>query len=37
MWCIMPLRMDEYRHRELHPIFQMNLANVDSKANAATE
>ncbi|KTB95718.1 type II toxin-antitoxin system HipA family toxin [Pseudomonas syringae] len=22
---LMPLRMDEYRHRELHPIFQMNL------------
>ncbi|KPB84251.1 Uncharacterized protein ALO54_03226 [Pseudomonas syringae pv. philadelphi] len=34
---LMPLRMDEYRHRELHPIFQMNLANVDSKASAATE
>lgn len=22
---LMPLRLDEYRHRELHPIFQMNL------------
>lgn len=22
---LMPVRMDEYRHRELHPIFQMNL------------
>lgn len=22
---LMPLRIDEYRHRELHPIFQMNL------------
>lgn len=22
---IMPVRLDEYRHRELHPIFQMNL------------
>lgn len=22
---LMPLRVDEYRHRELHPIFQMNL------------
>lgn len=22
---LMPVRLDEYRHRELHPIFQMNL------------
>ncbi len=22
---LMPARLDEYRHRELHPIFQMNL------------
>lgn len=22
---LMPMRLDEYRHRELHPIFQMNL------------
>lgn len=21
----MPVRLEEYRHRELHPIFQMNL------------
>lgn len=22
---LMPIRLDDYRHRELHPIFQMNL------------
>lgn len=22
---LMPVRLEEYRHRELHPIFQMNL------------
>lgn len=29
---LIPVRLDEYRHRELHPIFQMNLPRCPAGA-----